>query len=347
MLVSDFDFELPEELIAQEPAPRRDQSRLMVVDRAAGAIESAVFADLARWLAPGDLLVVNDTRVFPARLVGRREPGGGRVELFLVCEEGENAWEALARPAARVRPGDRVRFGEGEEALEALVVERRQGGRRLVRFPPGPLWPRLERWGRTPLPPYIRRDEGAEPRLDRERYQTVYARERGAIAAPTAGLHFTPELLARLTAAGVERAAVTLHVGYGTFQPVRVEVVEEHRVESERYVVPEEAARAFERARAAGGRVVVVGTTTTRALESAADEEGRLRAGAGETDLFIRPGHRFRAVDALVTNFHLPRSSLLMLVAAFAGRELVLEAYRRAVAERFRFYSYGDAMLVL
>jgi S-adenosylmethionine:tRNA ribosyltransferase-isomerase len=348
MYVSDFDFDLPEELIAQEPAPSRDQSRLLVLGRATGALEIAVFAELERWLAPGDLLVVNDTRVFPARLLGRREPGSGRVELLLVRDEGEGVWEALARPAARVRPGDRVHFGEGPEQLEALVLERREGGRRAVRFVgEGPLWPRLERWGQTPLPPYIRRAGDAEPRLDRERYQTIYARERGAIAAPTAGLHFTSELLARLEALGVRTAAITLHVGYGTFQPVRVERVEEHRVEPERYSISEDAARAVNSARAHGGRVVAVGTTTTRALESAVDEDGRVRPGAGEAELFIRPGYCFRAVDGLVTNFHLPRSSLLMLVAAFAGRERVLDAYRRAIAERFRFYSYGDAMLIV
>jgi S-adenosylmethionine:tRNA ribosyltransferase-isomerase len=346
--VADFDFHLPEELVAQEPAAERDRSRLLVVDRRAGTLEDAVFSDIGRWLGEGDLLVVNDTRVFPARLVGRREPSGGRVELFLVEEEGGGVWEALARPAARVRVGDRIAVGEGEDRIEAEVVARRDGGRRAVRFLEYErFWERLERWGRTPLPPYIRRGEEDDVRRDRDRYQTVYARERGAIAAPTAGLHFTPELLARLEEQGVGRASVTLHVGYGTFAPVRVERVEEHRVESERYVVPPTTAEAVARARAGGGRVVAVGTTTTRALESAADGAGGLRAGAGTADLFIYPGYRFASIDALVTNFHLPRSSLIMLVAAFAGRDLVLDAYRHAVRNRYRFYSYGDAMLVV
>ena len=227
MKVSDFDFDLPEELVAQEPAPERDRSRLLVVDRAAGTLADAVFGEIGRWLGAGDLLVVNDTRVFPARLVGRREPSGGRVELFLVEEEGGGVWEALARPAARVRPGDRVVVGEGEDRLEAEVVARREGGRRAVRFLDyDRFWDRLERWGKTPLPPYIRRGDAEDVRRDRDRYQTVYARERGAIAAPTAGLHFTPELLAALEAQGVARASVTLHVGYGTFATVRVERVE-------------------------------------------------------------------------------------------------------------------------
>jgi S-adenosylmethionine:tRNA ribosyltransferase-isomerase len=345
--VSDFDFDLPEALIAQEPAAERDRSRLLVVDRRAGTLTDAVFADVGRWLGEGDLLVVNDTRVFPARLVGRRDPSGGRVELFLVEEEGEGVWEALARPAARVREGDRIVVGEGEDRIEIEVVARREGGRRAVRFLAyETFWERLERWGKTPLPPYIHRGsrgDADDVRRDRERYQTVYARERGAIAAPTAGLHFTPELLGRLEAQGVARAAVTLHVGYGTFAPVRVERVEEHRVEPERYVVPEATAAAI----VAAKRVVAVGTTTTRALEAAADEEGRVGAGAGTADLFMYPGYRFKAVDALVTNFHLPRSSLIMLVAAFAGRDLVLDAYRHAIREQYRFYSYGDAMLIL
>ncbi len=349
--VADFDFELPEELIAQAPAAIRDRSRLLVVERATGALTDAVFADIGRWLRAGDLLVVNDTKVFPARLVGRRQPSGGRVELFLVTELADRTWEALARPAARLRAGTRVHVGEGEDVLEIEVVAELPDGRREIRFhESGDLWARLDRVGRTPLPPYIRRaasDGGDEQRLDRERYQTVYAEKRGAIAAPTAGLHFTPELLAELEAAGVDRASVTLHVGYGTFQPVRVERVEDHRVASERYVIPEETAIEHARVRARGGRIVAVGTTTTRALESSIDECGVLRAGSGATDLFLRPGSTFRAVDALVTNFHLPKSSLLMLVAGFAGRELVLEAYRHAVREGYRFYSYGDAMLIL
>ena len=351
--VVDFDFELPEELIAQSPATVRDRSRLLVVDRSTRALTDAVFADIGQWLRSPDLLVVNDTRVFPARLVGRRVPSGGRVELFLVRELDDGTWEALARPAARLRVGTRVDVGDGDEVLHVDVVAELPDGRRAIRFVgEGDLWERLDRVGRTPLPPYIRRAEpdcgtGEDRRLDRERYQTVYARHRGAIAAPTAGLHFTPELLTELEGAAVGRAAVTLHVGYGTFQPVRADFVEDHRVESERYVIPDATVQAFAEARRRGGRIVSVGTTTTRALESAVGEDGLLRAGSGSTELFLRPGSNFRAVDVLVTNFHLPKSSLLMLVAGFAGKELVMEAYRHAVREGYRFYSYGDAMLIL
>lgn len=349
--VADFDFELPDELIAQTPSPVRDRSRLLVVDRSTGSLTDAVFADIGAWLLAGDLLVVNDTRVFPARLVGRRQPSGGRVELFLVADRGDGTWEALARPAARLRTGTRVHVGDDTDRLDVEVVGELPDGRRAIRFHgEGSLWERLERVGRTPLPPYIRRDvasPGGDATVDRDRYQTVYAEHRGAIAAPTAGLHFTPALLEDLARGGIERAAVTLHVGYGTFQPVRVDRVEDHTVAAEQYVVSEVTSKAFEAARSRGGRVVAVGTTTTRALETAVDEDGALRAGAGSTELFLRPGSEFRAVDALVTNFHLPQSSLLMLVAAFAGRELVLEAYRHAVREGYRFYSYGDAMLIL
>ncbi len=348
MLVSDFDFDLPDDLIAQEPVEQRDRSRLLVVRRDSGTFEDAVFADIGRWLVGGDLLVVNDTRVFPARLIGRREPSGGRVELFLVAEEEIGVWEALVRPASRIRVGSSIVVGEGDDRLEIAVLEAREGGRRLIRFSRSEhLWQRLERWGRTPLPPYIRRTDDEGPARDRDRYQTVYARERGAIAAPTAGLHFTRELLTSLGDAGIDRAAVTLHVGYGTFQPVRVDVVEEHRVEPERFEISRATASACERARAGGHRVVAVGTTTTRALEAAADPSGALAIGRGIAELFIYPGYRFRSVDALVTNFHLPKSSLLMLVSAFAGRETILRAYRHAVDAGYRFYSYGDAMLIL
>ncbi|HQR38987.1 MAG TPA: tRNA preQ1(34) S-adenosylmethionine ribosyltransferase-isomerase QueA [Blastocatellia bacterium] len=349
MRVSDFDFALPDELIAQRPAEVRDASRLLTLDRSSGAIADGAFTDISSALRPGDLLVVNDTRVFPARLIGRREPSGGRVELFPVADRGSGVWDVLARPAARLRPGDTVVAGEGPDALRAVVESVEASGRRIVRFDePSSLWERLDRWGRTPLPPYIHRVESSDDaRLDAERYQTVFARARGAIAAPTAGLHFTNELLRRLEDAGVARASVTLHVGYGTFQPVRVERVEDHRVEPESYEIPAETVEAVARTRAAGGRVVAVGTTTTRALESAAEPSGALRVGPGTADVFIYPGYTFRAIDALVTNFHLPKSSLLMLVAAFAGRERVLEAYRHAVENRYRFYSYGDAMLIV
>lgn len=348
--VSDFDFDLPDRLIAQEPAAVRDESRLLVVDRASGALTDAVFRDVGRWLVSGDLLVLNNTRVFPARLEGHRVPSGGRIELFLIGDEGEGCWEALARPAARLKHGARFCIGSGDDRIEGEVVDVREGGRRAVRFfECERFWDRLNVWGQTPLPPYIRREgrHDAELRYDRERYQTVYASQRGAIAAPTAGLHFTPHLFDDLAARGIRRSEVTLHVGYGTFQPVRVETVEAHAVESEHCCIGADTAAAYAEARANGRRVVAVGTTTTRALESAVDDEGRLAEGWRETDLFIYPGHRFRAIDALITNFHLPKSSLLMLVSAFASRELVLAAYRHAVANEYRFYSFGDAMLIV
>lgn len=353
MHISDFDYELPEELIAQRPAERRDASRLLVVERANGEWREASFAELPRELRAGDCLVVNNTRVFPARLTGRREPSGGRVELLLVRElesdsGGTRTWEALAKPARRLPVGARATFADGR--LTAEVVEELEGGRRVVRFASDEDFDALvEEAGRMPLPPYIKRDEwDTDARdFDRERYQTVYAERRGAIAAPTAGLHFTPRVLEELRERGVRLAQITLHVGYGTFAPVRAEDLSEHRVAAERFEIEEGAALIINDARASGGRVVAVGTTTVRALESVADERGRVRAGRGETSLTITPGYVFRTVDAMVTNFHLPRSSLLVLVSAFAGRELTLAAYRHAVAARFRFYSYGDCMLIL
>ena len=337
MLVADFDYDLPADRIAQRPVPR-GESRLLVVD-APPARRHARVRDLPAILKPGDLLVVNDTRVVPARLFARREPGGGEVELLLVEKLGAAEWDCLARPGRKTRPGARLRFADG---LAAEVASLAGDGRRRVRFSE-PVEPHLERLGHVPLPPYI--DRGDEPG-DRESYQTVYAREPGAIAAPTAGLHFSTGLLDELGRRGVERAAVTLHVGIGTFKPIVAELVHEHRMERERYVVPETTAAALARARAEGRRVVAVGTTVVRALESAAlAGGGEVAAGAGATELFVTPGFRFRIVDALLTNFHLPRSTLLLLVCAFAGRERVLAAYREAIAEGYRFYSYGDAML--
>jgi S-adenosylmethionine:tRNA ribosyltransferase-isomerase len=324
--VSDFSFELPPELVAQFPAAERGGSRLLVLDRARGALTHATIGDLTQWLRPGDLLVLNDTRVFPARLLGVREPGGGAVEVLLVSRIDDQRWEALVHP----------------------VLAQRFFGRREVR-----LWTdeacsvtdAIEAIGHIPLPPYIRR---ADLDVDRDRYQTVFAREQGSIAAPTAGLHFTDLLLERIAAAGVERTEITLHVGYGTFKPVRVDEVESHTVDSEHYAIGSDAAARITAALAEGRRIVAVGTTTTRAVEAAAIRgQGRVDPGAGETDLFIYPGYRFRAVGALLTNFHLPASSLLMLVAAFGGREAVLGAYGEAVREGYRFYSYGDAMLIV
>ncbi|HKS28872.1 MAG TPA: tRNA preQ1(34) S-adenosylmethionine ribosyltransferase-isomerase QueA [Pyrinomonadaceae bacterium] len=345
MLISDFDYELPEELIAQHPLERRDASRMLVVERDAQRWRDSLFAELPAYLREGDLLVVNNTRVFPARLHGVREPTGGRVELFLIREVGADVWEALARPARRLQPGARISFRDAR--LRAEVVEALDEGRRILRFhSDAPLASLIEEIGETPLPPYIKRDAGSLNSEDRERYQTVYAERRGAIAAPTAGLHFTPQIMAEARARGASIAEITLHVGYGTFEPVRVEDLSEHRVAAERFEITEEVAQLINETRARKGRVVAVGTTTTRALEFASDERGRVSAGSGYAELTITPGYRFRAIDALVTNFHLPRSSLLVLVSTFAGRELVLAAYRHAVEARYRFYSYGDCMLI-
>ena len=357
MRVSDFAFDLPDELIAQEPAPR-GESRLLALDRASGTIRHVHVADLPALLRPGDLLVVNDTRVFAARLLGRRVPSGGAVECLLLGApverqaDGSALYEALVHPGQKLKPGARVRFeGAAGRALSGEMIERRFFGRRLVRLTPeapgssSDLDALVDAIGHVPLPPYIRR---ADLDVDRDRYQTVYARDRGSVAAPTAGLHFTPALLDAIAARGVERTAVTLHVGYGTFKPVRTETVVDHVVDVEPYEVGDAAANAIERARADGRRVVSVGTTTTRALEDAARRGGgAVRPGRADATIFIHPGFRFQVVTGLMTNFHLPQSSLLMLVAAFAGRDRVLAAYREAVRLRYRFYSYGDAMLLL
>ena len=350
MRVTDFDFELPEELIAQQPRPR-GRSRLLVVRRATATWQEALIADLPELLSPGDLVVANDTRVFPARLLGRRDPSGGAVECLLLARGEDGTWEALVHPVQKLKPGARMVFEDPERApgvrLQAEVLERRYFGRRLLRFDVSgapDVDAAVDAIGHIPLPPYIHRPDTAD---DRDRYQTVFALARGSVAAPTAGLHFTPPIVASLRAAGIGWATVTLHVGYGTFKPVRVDRVEDHRVDAERFDIPADTASAIIAAHAAGRRVVAVGTTTTRALETAADGQGGVLPGKGQTELFIYPGHRFRVVDALLTNFHLPKSSLLMLVAAVAGRDLVLAAYRHAIAAGFRFYSYGDAMLIL
>jgi S-adenosylmethionine:tRNA ribosyltransferase-isomerase len=344
MHASLFDYELPAELIAQEPAEPRDASRLLVLDRATGGWEDRGFAELPELLRPGDCLVANRSRVLPARLLGVAEAGGGPVELLLLRPVGDERWEAMVRPGRRCRVGARLVLAGG--AARARVVSEGSEGTRVVALEaPWSARELMERHGLPPLPPYIGRHDAPKPE-DRERYQTVYAREDGSVAAPTAGLHFTPELLVRLARRGVSVHYLTLHVGPGTFRPIRTGRVEDHRLEAEPIDIPEQTAEAVERARSEGRRVVAVGTTTTRALEWAAGLDGRLRARTGPADLFIRPGHRFRVVDALVTNFHLPRSSLLVLVSAFTGRELVLAAYRHAVAARYRFYSYGDAMLI-
>jgi S-adenosylmethionine:tRNA ribosyltransferase-isomerase len=347
-----YDFELPPELVAQAPLAERDASRLLVLERSTGALEHRAFADLPDLLRPGDLLVTNRSRVLPARLLGRRQ-GGGEAEILLVRRHGPELWEAMVRPGRRLRPGAVVEIGPGlrvriedPEAGAPGAGDRAQPSPlRRVRLLLDDLSPEkaLERHGHVPLPPYIRR---ADAPSDHTRYQTVYAREGGSVAAPTAGLHFTLALLDRLRERGIERAELVLHVGPGTFRPVEAQDVREHRVDPERFTIPDATAVEVDRARAEGRRVVAVGTTATRALESALGPSGLLRPGEGETDLVIVPGFRFRVVNALVTNFHLPRSSLLLLVSAFAGRENVLAAYSEAVRLRYRFYSYGDAMLL-
>lgn len=345
MNLQDFDFTLPAERIAQTPAPHRDQSRLMIVHRAQRRISHDVFANLGRYLRPPDVLVVNDTRVMPARLRGRKRGTGGKVEVLLLHEHRPGEWEVLLKPAAKVVPGTVVEFGDG--GFRGEVVQRQQEGTALVRFTPSRLDAWLQRYGEVPLPPYIKRQAGAAAPRDAERYQTVFARHRGAVAAPTAGLHFTPDLLADLQGRGIHRASVTLHVGWGTFQPIRTRLVEQHRMGREYYCLTAAAARVIGRSRTAGGRVVAVGTTVTRTLETIMQEAGDLVARSGWSELFIYPGYRFRAVEALITNFHLPRSTLFLLVCAFADRDLMQEAYRTAVAEHYRFFSYGDAMLIL
>ena len=345
MQISDFDYELPEELIAQHPLPERDASRMLVVDREHQRLADEQFVSLPKHLRAGDCLVLNNTKVFPARLIGERVPSGGTTEILLLDEIEPNLWQVLARPARRLRLGARISFGDGR--LQATVTAANEDGTRLIQFEPRDNFRNLiAEVGQPPLPPYIKR-EGALNAKDRERYQTVYARETGAIAAPTAGLHFTPQVFDQIRKAGVSIAEITLHVGYGTFEPVRVKDISQHRVLPETFSIPAEAAEVINRARVSGGRIVAVGTTTTRALESAASPDGGISPHTGAADLTITPGYKFRIVDALVTNFHLPRSSLLLLVSAFAGRELTLKAYSHAVGERYRFYSYGDCMLIL
>jgi S-adenosylmethionine:tRNA ribosyltransferase-isomerase len=340
---SDFDFDLPPEQIAQHPSERRDRSRLLVVDRSAGTLDHRVFADLAELIPAGDALVINETRVFPARLLGRK-PSGAAAEVFLLhpLAEGEHLWTALVRPGAKLKPGRTVEIGP---ELTVEIVDSTPTGERVVRLvTPLPVEAALERYGEIPLPPYVRRDASGE---DRERYQTVYARERGSVAAPTAGLHFTPDLLARLEQKRVRLVRLVLHVGIGTFRPVETEDPAEHPMHREWYQVSETAARGINETRARGGAVWTVGTTCVRTLETVADQAGVVHPGEGWTDIFIRPPYRFRAVDRLITNFHLPRSTLLMLVAAFGGYDLTLRAYREAVEAGYRFYSYGDAMAMV
>lgn len=340
-LLAAYDYDLPPEAIAQTPADRRDHSRLLLVDRRRSDFPDCRFADLPGLLTSGDLLVLNDTRVIPARLFGRKIPGGGRLELLLVRDLGGGTWEAMVRSSRRLQAGTEFEVGTGQRGR---LVGPREGPHWEVALPEGPELDRLlEEHGHMPLPPYITRPDTEE---DRDRYQTVFARSPGAVAAPTAGLHFTPGLFAALESRGIRHAFVTLHVGPGTFRPLDSAALETGRLHREWYHLPAAAAASIDEARAAGGRIVAVGTTTTRVLESCAEEDGTLSAGSGCTRLFIRPPYRRRVVDQLITNFHLPRSSLLMLVAAFADRERILAAYREALSRGFRFYSYGDAMLI-
>ena len=340
MKTSDFDFELPEELIAQTPLERRDASRLLTLDKRTGETGHGHFYDLPRLLRPGDCLVMNDSRVLPARLLGRREPTGGAAEVLLVVDRGDQVWECLVRPGRKVKPGTRLSFGEG--ALTAEVLETLEGGNRLIRFDyEGIFLETLERLGKMPLPPYIK-----EELNDPERYQTVYSRQVGSAAAPTAGLHFTRELLDQIQAMGVSLCYVTLHVGLGTFRPVKEDEITDHEMHAEYCMIPQETADIINRTKQTGGRVVCVGTTSCRTIESWAGEDGTLKASAGWTDIFIYPGYRFKVLDALVTNFHLPESTLVMLVSALAGREHILAAYEEAVRERYRFFSFGDAMFI-
>ncbi len=346
MKTNSFDYDLPVDRIAQTPVEPRDSARLLVLRRDNDSLEHRTVRDLPELLAPGDLLVVNDTRVIPARVFGRKARGGGAVELLLLEELPDGDWDVLLRARRRPRPGEAILLPG--DATATLISDGELGRARVRIAAPQPVLDWIEHTGTIPLPPYIRRERNdARQAGDRERYQTVYAARPGAVAAPTAGLHFTPELFQRLAARGIERVAVTLHVGLGTFRPVTAEDADDHRMEAERYEVTAAAAARINAARAAGGRIVAVGSTSVRTLETVADADGLARAAAGRSDLFIRPGHQFRLVDAMLTNFHLPRSTLLMMVSALAGRERVLAAYRKAIAAGYRFYSYGDAMLIL
>lgn len=342
---SDFDYELPERLIAQHPAQRRDQARMMVVHRAEKRWEHRIFADLLEYTRPGDVLVVNNTKVFPARMIGKKQATGGKAEIFLLEEKEPGVWDVLLRSSRRPKIGDAITFGEGR--LTARLLADGALGRAVVRFETTrPVADWAEELGTTPLPPYIHRETGSLDE-DRERYQTVFARHAGAVAAPTAGLHFTPEVIEKLALSGVQPVELTLHVGLGTFRPVSADSVEEHKMEEERFIVSAAAADKIRQARQNGGRCLAVGSTSVRTLETVAARHGEVCAAEGRTDLFIYPPYTFRVVDMILTNFHLPKSTLLMMMSAFADKELMLAAYLEAVREEYRFFSYGDCMLIL
>ena len=340
MKTSDFNFDLPEELIAQDPLEDRSSSRLMVLDKETGQVTHRIFHDIIDYLNPGDCLVINDTRVIPARLLGTKKDTGAGIEILLLKRRENDVWETLVRPGKKCRPGAKVVFGDGD--LEAEILTVLPDGNRLVKFDYEGIFEEvLDRLGQMPLPPYI-----THKLKDKNRYQTVYAKYDGSAAAPTAGLHFTKELLAKIEEKGVRIARVTLHVGLGTFRPVKVENVLEHHMHSEYYHVTQEAADLINETKKKGGRIISVGTTSTRTLESVADEKGLVHPGSGDTDIFIYPGFQFKVIDCLITNFHLPESTLLMLVSALAGRDHILSAYKEAVKERYRFFSFGDAMFI-
>lgn len=343
MHIDDFDYNLPEELIAQHPADKRDASRLLVIDRDTGELEHRHFYNVLDYLNSGDCLVMNNSKVIPARLFGTKEITGAKVEFLLIKRIKDDIWEAMVRPGKKLHVGDRVSFAE-DGSLSAKIMEHGEGGTRIVRFEyEGDFHELLERIGKIPLPPYIERESDEE---DKERYQTVYCKEEGSVAAPTAGLHFTEELIEKALEIGVKIAYVTLHVGIGTFRPVKCEKVEEHKMHFEEYEIDEENAAIINAAKKAGGRIISVGTTSTRTVESAAAPDGTVIAGRGNTDIFIYPGYRFKVIDRLITNFHLPKSTLLMLVSALYNREKILEIYKEAVEQSYRFFSYGDAMLI-
>ena len=340
MKTSDFYFDLPQELIAQDPLEDRSSSRLLVMDKETGEIEHHIFREITNYLHPGDCLVINDTKVIPARLYGSKIGTDAKIEVLLLKRKENDVWETLVKPGKKAKPGTKISFGDG--LLVGDVIDVVEEGNRLIRFSYEGIFEEiLDKLGQMPLPPYI-----THQLKDKNRYQTVYAKNDGSAAAPTAGLHFTPELLAQIKEKGIKIAHVTLHVGLGTFRPVKVEDVTEHHMHSEFFIVEESQAKLINDTKAAGGRVISVGTTSCRTLESAADENGQVRAGSGWTDIFIYPGYRFKVIDCLITNFHLPESTLLMLVSALAGKENILNAYEIAVQERYRFFSFGDAMLL-
>ena len=338
---SEFYFDLPEELIAQEPLEDRASSRLMILDRRTGEIKHDIFKNITKYLKEGDCLVLNDTKVIPARLIGQREDSGGKVELLLLRRTSMNEWEVLVKPGKRAKVGKRVVFGNGE--LVAEIIDTTKAGGRIVRFYyDGVFEEVLDRLGEMPVPPYIKKKL-----KDKNRYQTVYAKYEGSAAAPTAGLHFTEELLDEIRNMGVKTVFITLHVGLGTFRPVKEEIIENHKMHEEFYIVTEEAAKAINEARKNGGRIIAVGTTSTRTLETVADESGYIHPKSGWTDIFIYPGYKFKAIDGMITNFHLPESTLIMMVSAFAGKENIMRAYKVAIENKYRFFSFGDAMLII